>query len=295
MYSLKQTLHSYQQLLSSPEPELGTKCDRESTLPHDQCSRGQQRARWQTLAHITLTAALAIGLAVSLACGHDRFPSSYRIYGTYEHGFKTDLHSLKPTISLTNKKFYGGVHLDPNGTYWLTQDPNGPRFVGAPSEEVDQAWEHELLRKRYFGLTADETNDQFGDEFGAKQDWIFDMFWVSPSTYHNLHCLNYLRKSLSPEHYGIEDTPAAPFVMSHRMHLDHCIEQIRQSLMCSLDLTPIPRPWIPAGEIYHADLDRWHTCRSWDAVRDQIDWQNRNFVNEDFDNATAVWKKHISR
>lgn len=81
MYSLKQTLHSYQQLLSSPEPELETKCDLESTHPHDQCLRRQQRARWQTLAHITLTAALAIGLAVSLACGHDRFPSSYRTYG----------------------------------------------------------------------------------------------------------------------------------------------------------------------------------------------------------------------
>ena len=51
-------------------------------------------------------------------------------------------------------------------------------------------------------------------------------------------------------------------------HLDHCIDSIRQSLMCSADITPLPYVWwrkynqlMPASAVTH-------TCRDFDALRD---------------------------
>lgn len=51
-------------------------------------------------------------------------------------------------------------------------------------------------------------------------------------------------------------------------HLDHCIDSIRQSLMCSADVTPLPYVWwrkydqlMPASAVTH-------TCRDFDAIRD---------------------------
>jgi hypothetical protein len=125
-----------------------------------------------------------------------------------------------------------------------------------------------------------------------------------------------MRRSLDRDYYkDIQDLPPRPFRMSHRMHLgkqddfsqifskrkrtlvqslilyaDHCIEALRQSLTCSLDMTPIPRPWIPQAGIYHADIDQWHTCRDYSSVRSWMDWRNRDEQDSDFINVTHRYK-----
>lgn len=48
---------------------------------------------------------------------------------------------------------------------------------------------------------------------------------------------------------------------------EHCMEQLRQHLMCQLDMTPTPRTWRPGGHVHHADTDQWHVCRNFDAMR----------------------------
>jgi len=52
-----------------------------------------------------------------------------------------------------------------------------------------------------------------------------------------------------------------------RAHLDHCVDQIRQALMCHADLTPVPMIPVegaPDGAIIgNGEL---HTCRDFDAV-----------------------------
>jgi len=73
-------------------------------------------------------------------------------------------------------------------------------------------------------------------------------------------------------------------------YADHCIEALRQSLTCSLDMTPVPRPWIPQAGIYHADIDQWHTCRDYSSVRSWMDWRNRDEQDSDFINVTHRYK-----
>jgi hypothetical protein len=51
-------------------------------------------------------------------------------------------------------------------------------------------------------------------------------------------------------------------------HMDHCIDQIRQSLMCSADLTPIPYGWYPRYNQVNGMFDVAHTCRDFEAVKE---------------------------
>ncbi len=52
-----------------------------------------------------------------------------------------------------------------------------------------------------------------------------------------------------------------------RVHLDHCVDQIRQALMCHSDLTPVPMKPVnggPAGSFLGNGEE--HTCRDFDAI-----------------------------
>lgn len=51
-------------------------------------------------------------------------------------------------------------------------------------------------------------------------------------------------------------------------HMDHCIDSLRQSLMCSSDITPIPYAWYPKFNSVLPATGVMHTCRDFDAIRD---------------------------
>jgi len=60
---------------------------------------------------------------------------------------------------------------------------------------------------------------------------------------HSLHCINAIRKALYPEYYSVHDKhPLAEALQS--IHIDHCLDQLRQTIQCAGDLTPVPlRPY----------------------------------------------------
>ena len=57
---------------------------------------------------------------------------------------------------------------------------------------------------------------------------------VMRSVFHQLHCLDNLRKSIHPEYYQEDDDP----MHLNYEHYMHCIDSLRQSLMCFSDITP---------------------------------------------------------
>ena len=58
-------------------------------------------------------------------------------------------------------------------------------------------------------------------------------------------------------------------------HLEHCIDSLRQSLMCSVDVTPIPWVWWEQDQEAKAVAEIAHTCRNFDDVKD---WAKQNQV-----------------
>jgi hypothetical protein len=51
-------------------------------------------------------------------------------------------------------------------------------------------------------------------------------------------------------------------------HLEHCYEQLRQSIMCSADVTAIPWQWSTQLDRVYGNLAVTHTCRDFEAIQD---------------------------
>lgn len=69
-------------------------------------------------------------------------------------------------------------------------------------------------------------------------------------------------RSLYPDYYPPKHSPDF-----HRIHMEHCIDYMRQSVMCSLDITPVKVEWTTKWNQRIHHFDTWHTCRNFDKVK----------------------------
>ncbi|KAL0071714.1 hypothetical protein AAF712_000636, partial [Marasmius tenuissimus] len=89
-----------------------------------------------------------------------------------------------------------------------------------------------------------------------------DHYMIALDVFHQLHCLNQMRKAMYPEHYP--NTPEG----IHTPHMRHCISSIRQSLMCSADISPIVWQWSEKSHAAKERSDVVHTCRNFDKIKE---------------------------
>ncbi|KAM7218685.1 protein of unknown function (DUF3328) domain containing protein [Rhypophila decipiens] len=89
-----------------------------------------------------------------------------------------------------------------------------------------------------------------------------EQYVVALNVFHQIHCLNMLRKRL----YSKEDYPPDHELMGIE-HLEHCYDALRQSLMCSADITPLPWQWVEKEQQAKEVARVAHTCRDFEAVR----------------------------
>ena len=109
--------------------------------------------------------------------------------------------------------------------------------------------------------------------------------------FHTLHCLvstlaapllqceeklttflkNNIRKALDPENYGGHSHGTrSKDPKTNLLHQDHCIEQLRQYIMCSGDMTPLPTKFYPALGRNYVDSDVPHTCRNFESLHSWV-------------------------
>jgi len=201
--------------------------------------------------------------------------------------FPDDLGPLQPPSSLT--RFAGAVHATPDGNALYVPSPaldsHGRRFTGPPSPDVDAAW-HDLIYGRYVRLLPWEitalnrasdvpaltplpiTDYIASPESDGNNDTILvpqEGFYGGPDMLHSLHCIHTLYKHFNRDYYG--DTMTRDF---ERLHIDHCLDQLRQAVLCHGDMTPVTlRPvrnakgeqWALLGE-----TEREHVCRDGEAL-----------------------------
>lgn len=77
-----------------------------------------------------------------------------------------------------------------------------------------------------------------------------------------------LRKTIYPEIFA-QDSRA------QRSHLEHCIETLRQALMCNSGTGLVTFHWVKGSEEPYPDYDTYHQCRDPELV---LDWALRNAV-----------------
>uniref|UniRef100_A0A0W0G7V4 Tat pathway signal sequence n=1 Tax=Moniliophthora roreri TaxID=221103 RepID=A0A0W0G7V4_MONRR len=131
-------------------------------------------------------------------------------------------------------------------------------YSNPPSDEVDAAWE-DLYN--VFGISAipresavllpNETIHVPGDK---------SHYLVGLDVFHQLHCLNRIRKALYPVYYPPDEREDAE---TRARHLSHCVNSIRQSIQCSSDISAIvfEEDTRPLFEIVHS-------CRNFTKIRE---------------------------
>ncbi|THU86392.1 hypothetical protein K435DRAFT_683749 [Dendrothele bispora CBS 962.96] len=150
-------------------------------------------------------------------------------------------------------------------------------YQGAPSQEVDTAW-YDLYRylavavpKSEAAKMANRTSPIPGDELN---------YIIIPDVFHTLHCLNIIRRALYPEHYQ----HSAENLDLTRSHVNHCIDTIRQSLMCCSDVSPIVWRWNETRNLSEFRSDVVHECRNFEKIQE---WAKEHHVDR-YDRAVHV-------
>ncbi|OAL29030.1 hypothetical protein AYO22_02466 [Fonsecaea multimorphosa] len=204
----------------------------------------------------------------------------------------TDL-KLRPidVRSLEIVKFSGGLKWDETSHLIRQIDPTIPDYGGIPSPEIDAAWQALISTTDIF-LTREEVDEIIGNDGAFAEvppdahlytDPYTGLYQAVPAVFHNLHCLDIIRRGVYIQYYPEELTP------SFKPHIQHCIDSIRQSLMCEADMTPVPEIHTthrPNGELEPV-FQVTHTCRDFKAMQKWA--KSRDALDE------ALWRDNAER
>ncbi|KAF2463585.1 uncharacterized protein BDR25DRAFT_337742 [Lindgomyces ingoldianus] len=141
--------------------------------------------------------------------------------------------------------------------------------------EVDAAWSALGVDYRSLIVPASEA-ERTGLRHDQVQvsDYYGGGFPANVEGLHHLHCLNLLRKALHWNYDYYRDQKEGAFSNSEyvvRYHVTHCLDILRQQLMCVVDVGVLGQVWYqPEGEgkpSPFTDFNTNHQCRDYEAVR----------------------------
>jgi Mycotoxin biosynthesis protein UstYa len=180
--------------------------------------------------------------------------------------------------------------------FWRDLDSSSPQYFGPPSPEIDFAW-NRLLLGEFPGISDDEIRLNADLHFEDQdRNPATGHFHIAIDVFHSLHCLNAVRKELDRDYYLsntlsdpaslISNQSAAPSprrsranhhdlwsAKSQRIHIDHCLNHIRQNLQCHPDLSPaaMTKQISSTGDVFFLGNSEKHTCRDWNEIRRWVD------------------------
>ncbi|RDA89597.1 hypothetical protein CP533_6230 [Ophiocordyceps camponoti-saundersi (nom. inval.)] len=129
------------------------------------------------------------------------------------------------------------------------------RYTGEPREETESSWGR-LFQHYNIRFTAEEMRRMNRSALELRNG---GGFYGQLSAYHHLHCLKMLRRVVWHDRYNVS-------IVEMRHHADHCIEDIRQSLMCHADLSVVTFDWLPRRRKPWPDFRVDQTCVDWEAL-----------------------------
>ncbi|KAF2159760.1 hypothetical protein M409DRAFT_29764 [Zasmidium cellare ATCC 36951] len=186
---------------------------------------------------------------------------------------ETDMQDAHSAIQYEQRVFTGALVYDPETKRAIRKQDAEHEYFGPPSEELDAAW-HKLLHGE-FPVMRPEEAAQFEPELTRIPKT--KEFHFEPDMFHTLHCLNAVRLEASKSLYNISGGHSHGSVPGISLpegwdlaHMEHCMDRIRQSIMCHGDLTPSPLYYWPGFKIALGRTAA-HTCRRWQPMRDWMD------------------------
>ncbi|KAJ7263055.1 hypothetical protein C8J57DRAFT_1334565 [Mycena rebaudengoi] len=159
-------------------------------------------------------------------------------------------------------------------------------FQVPPSPALDQAWSDlynfgiSRITKDQAALLPNKTHAIPGDE----GHYIAEL-----DVFHNLHCLNKVRMALDPDYYPdwkISTTNnLIPSQKNATEHVYHCVDWIRQSLMCAGDTSVIVWQWADFAKESIVKGNVAHTCRNFEKLQD---WAKERTLLDVYDPSVKI-------
>ncbi|EDN94567.1 hypothetical protein SS1G_10441 [Sclerotinia sclerotiorum 1980 UF-70] len=134
----------------------------------------------------------------------------------------------------------------------------GNPFVGEPRPELENAW-HNLLRYDNLQVPLSDFDENMPVIHLKDGSGVIAQLTV----FHALHCLKKLRQWVYRDHYY--STASEDRLSLESEHADHCIEYIRENLMCKPDLSLIT--YNDHECVNWDNIDAWAEEREFDLFR----------------------------
>lgn len=97
-------------------------------------------------------------------------------------------------------------------------------------------------------------------------------YFATLDVYHTLHCVNRARKSLYPDYYTSPNLPEID-----RNHTEHCIDLLRQVIMCYGDVALHTYQWRDDTPVPWPTMHTTHQCKKWDRI---VEWSKTRDIGE---------------
>ncbi|KAF2717511.1 hypothetical protein K431DRAFT_315697 [Polychaeton citri CBS 116435] len=233
----------YEEEKWSPSDSLISEDAQDFPIYRGQSSRsaGWKRWPWALIMHSVLITAYSIGVAVTIMSVNSRLCPPDLTHSPAAHAVQYEKVSFNGSLSIDNP------------------------YKGEPRPELDQAWSH-LIRNLNIRLSKEEL-----DKLNRSAIELHDGsgYHAELSVYHHIHCLKYIRQALHGDYYHLN-----PY--DRDTHVDHCIDDIRQALMCNPDLSVVTMEWKPHYRRPWPNFNVDHTCVNWEVLDE---WASRRSFN----------------
>ncbi|KAF9219543.1 hypothetical protein BS17DRAFT_716965 [Gyrodon lividus] len=252
----------------------------------DKCRDGPSKSRTQSRRR---SAFLAVSITLNVIFASAWVVSTYAIDQPRDYCESLSIRELEPQLD----RLWNFLRAAPANyvVEWVSKRFNDifdvSIYNGPPSPVVDAAWEA-LYTRGIMQLPkseADQLPNKTAPIPGDEDNYIFTF-----DVFHQLHCLNNLRQALHPEYYddayyaskGLHNPRKVHHIEGLKAfdHMGHCIDSLRESLICSADTTPIVWAWDEQRKRTLPRLDVVHVCRDYGEVQE---WADAHLIRSFFD------------
>ncbi|KAI0838470.1 hypothetical protein F5Y06DRAFT_303786 [Hypoxylon sp. FL0890] len=210
---------------------------------------------WATLRPWVLHGTVMLVYAIAL-------PYLFFLFGMGRQNCVDKFYAYSPINPAISEEFED-VTFD--GSLWYKSPYKGP-----PTPEVNQAWE-DLMAYGAISVTADDitrvghnlTAVQYPPEAGG------GYLAVAMGTHH-IHCLHYVWQDHHSAYFPTTAANKAEAPEMYERHYEHCIDYLRQAIMCNFDPGIIPYYWVRQHNQPTPDGNTRHKCVNWKYLQDWL-------------------------
>ncbi|KAJ9653550.1 hypothetical protein H2198_007270 [Neophaeococcomyces mojaviensis] len=149
-----------------------------------------------------------------------------------------------------------------------------------PSPAVDEAWESisdtSLFRITRADVLALGRDPSTTTAVPPSYNLGADLYFAELDGQHQLHCLNAIRKyAYFPYYFGDKYNDTISMPVFHQHHLSHCLDILRQNLLCQESTDIITYQWVEGQSIPQPDFSIEKVCKRRDQI---VDWLDRRYL-----------------